>query len=77
MDKAWIDIKELQPVAGSVIIAAGTWCGEINWGGHKTVILGKWDGRHVNMESDAYGTWLDEVTHWMPAPKLPEGDNAT
>ena len=72
----WFNIHDLLPAVGSEVIAIGTWRGEICGDGSRDFMgMGEWMGNEVSLPSDTYGTFVTDVTHWMPAPKPPNRSN--
>ena len=70
----WIDIKEREPEFGQVVTGVGYFSGEVHGAREGIVVAtGKWFGsRMIDLLADSYDAKLMGVTHWMPAPELPE-----
>lgn len=78
----WIKIEDETPKVGDEVIARGVWgsCIGGDDDGDYTIGLGTWTapceygeakGSYVQMMAAYYESYLDKVTHWMPAPKPP------
>ena len=71
----WINVDVFLPEDGQRVLAYGDWESDLNdadgdcfdW---YTVEYnsGQWDA-----DGCYYGTWLVNVTHWMPLPSPPKG----
>ncbi len=68
---AWVDINSEKPEEGQLVIAHGTYEGELDGWEGSHVGVGIWKGSHVELRSDGYSAWIVDVTHWHPAPEAP------
>ena len=67
INSGWISVKDKLPEKDTDV-----WCYSDKWGGYFFV---GWISNHTGKWRDVTGGNIGTVTHWMPFPDAPRGDN--
>lgn len=72
----WIPVTERLPEL--IPCNAGTAYSDavIVWTDRKKAMIAVWDGIDFLCAADYWEAWGENITHWMPLPKLPEDGGA-
>lgn len=71
----WVPVEERPP--DLIPCNAGTAYSEavLVWTDGKKAMVAVWDGVDFLCAADYWEAWGETITHWMPLPKLPKGEN--
>ncbi len=70
----WIPVTEGLPE--TIVCSAGTAYSEavIVWTSGRKAMIAVWNGVDFLCDADYWEAWGEEITHWMPLPQPPKGD---